>query len=106
MVPLRAVGLAVLLGGGVLFFQGYRTLRPYTEEKFDRAKSQPGMFGGRDDFSNWLETQERNQRNAWLAQQSAEQAAPFMKGGIAVGVVGLALLGFSFWRAPRPDSQP
>lgn len=89
---LRKIGLAVLLCGFVLFIFGAIQVKTYQEEKFDSNKSPPGMLGGRDDFSNYLEVQERNRRGAWEAEYSWQQAQPYIFSGVAIGVGGVVLM--------------
>lgn len=91
----KKLGLTGLIAGLVLALYGLSQIRTYTEEKFDQSKSRPGMFGGRDDMSNYLELQMRNQDNQARAEISIQRNQPYVVYGGIVALAGALLLALS-----------
>lgn len=83
-MDVKKFGFIILILGVIILLYGAIVFGTNQPKKFDRSESQIGVFGGRDDFSNWLDTKEINAER----EQKRKQSTNIMLIGGIVVIIG------------------
>jgi uncharacterized membrane protein YidH (DUF202 family) len=84
IMDFKKFGLVIIFLGILILGYGAIQFGANQPKKFDKSESKTGIFGGRDDLGNWLETQTINLER----KHKSKQATKIMLAGGVVLIIG------------------